>query len=235
MSKRQIVPPTEPKHSVCMLCGADIAQHFDGDSWTGCSKPAGPMFIPPMMIVLSPDMLRFVAGAVEQAALPTAPPLPEPEPESPEPEPAPEPAPETVQEPAPRRRSTPRAPKAQPGDRRRRTDTKQPERRRATDVQPSVRPARERRGVSAEPEQQSTDNSEARGRGRIAGRYMLSTKPPSKVTESIEAVYKMVKTHKRGLTVKDIATRLKMPTGTVGWAVQKLVHQGAVQYQPPGA
>lgn len=217
MSKRQ-----QTAASACVLCGADIAEHFNGDSWTGCVNPRGPMFIPPMMIVLSPEMLRFVAGAVEQVTLPTAPPLPEPEPDEDE-----DPEPEQAPEPAPVRRAT-RARRAAPGDRRQKVDETQPERRRATDA----KPRRQRKAVSADSALSNGTTDDTRGRGRIAGRYMLSDKLPTKVTESIEAVYKVVKSHKRGLTVKDIANRLSMPTGTVGWAVQKLVHQGAVQYQP---
>jgi len=69
------------------------------------------------------------------------------------------------------------------------------------------------------------------GRGRAAGLYVAGKKEPTKLTESIEKVYKTIKSARKGIGLRDISEKLGMKTGTVGWALQKLAKQHAVSYQ----
>jgi len=71
-------------------------------------------------------------------------------------------------------------------------------------------------------------------RGRVAGRYVATKKQPAKFsvyTDSIKRVHQFVLRHKRGVAMKNIAERLEMPLGTVGWALRWLMKQNAVSYQ----
>lgn len=70
-------------------------------------------------------------------------------------------------------------------------------------------------------------------RGRIAGLYVVGKKKPAKMTDSQTKVFGLVKRHKNGMGLKDIASKLDMPSGTVGWALQKLAKQGAVEHSQP--
>jgi len=107
--------------------------------------------------------------------------------------------------------------------------------RRATET-PEV-PVTTTRGRTRTETTPETKPETPRGRGRAAGVYTLAKNAPAesdlKLTDSIRAVYKQIKQHKRGISVKDLAAKLDMPSGTVGWAIQKLVRQSAVQYHPP--
>ena len=69
-------------------------------------------------------------------------------------------------------------------------------------------------------------------RGRTAGLFLTGEKKPAKTTKSIQAVYDALSKSKRGLTMKAIADKLKMPSGTVGWALRKLRQQDALAYHP---
>ena len=79
-----------------------------------------------------------------------------------------------------------------------------------------------------------TTQSAAGLRGRVAGRYVATKKQPAKFnvyTNSIKQVHQFVLRHKRGVAMKNIAERLEMPLGTVGWALRWLMKQNAVAYQ----
>lgn len=79
-------------------------------------------------------------------------------------------------------------------------------------------------------ETRETSNDTGKRRGRIPGVYMPGDKEPEKLTESIGKVFKTVRGHKRGIGLRDISAKLDMPSGTVGWALQKLIKQKAVTY-----
>lgn len=113
---------------------------------------------------------------------------------------------------------------------------------RAVSVEPAHAPTtrRARRGAPAtKPRTRVTHANRGRKvatrttgvRGRIAGRYLVGTKEPEYLTDSIGDVYKLIARHKKGLTAKDISGRLDMPMGTVGWALQMLKRSGALQYE----
>jgi hypothetical protein len=74
---------------------------------------------------------------------------------------------------------------------------------------------------------------EPKGRGRHPGLYMVTSKADPaklKMTESIDKVFRVIK-KSNGITQNDIASKLEMPTGTVGWALGKLAKQRAVARQ----
>lgn len=106
-----------------------------------------------------------------------------------------------------------------------------PERHVAQEVTPR---ATRRQRRSAENVQPAAEQ-ETRGRGRIPGVYKSGAKTPTVLTDSISRVYQFVTKHKRGAQMKDMSAKLDMPSGTVGWALRKLIQQGAVEYHPAAA
>ncbi len=72
------------------------------------------------------------------------------------------------------------------------------------------------------------------GRGKQPGRYLATGKEPSKMTQRINTVYFALKNNKRGVSAKKLSTRLKVPTGTVAWALTQLQKQGVIKHIPPG-
>jgi hypothetical protein len=67
-------------------------------------------------------------------------------------------------------------------------------------------------------------------RGRKPGRYVAGPEPKKVATDSILAVWKLLKSRKTGLKAKDVSAKLEMPMGTVGWALRHLKRQGAATY-----
>lgn len=156
----------------CIVCNATMAAHFGNDGrWTGCkvSQRRGTVFVPPVVLIVTPEMLSSL-----------------------QPQPA------------------------------------QAQRQVAQETQPRTR--RHRR--SAEVVQAAEGETQTRGRGRIPGVYKSGPKQSTVLTDSISRVYQFVAKHKRGAQMKDMSAKLDMPSGTVGWALRKLIQQGAVEYHP---
>lgn len=98
------------------------------------------------------------------------------------------------------------------------------------DEKPTERPAKTRK--QSRTTERASVSAEGRGRGRIAGVYVPAGKEPKVQTASILKVRDFIAKHKRGTTARAIADALKMPLGTVGWALQHLTNDKAVHYQP---
>lgn len=92
--------------------------------------------------------------------------------------------------------------------------------------------AKEVKGQTSEAPAVAAASDSSKRRGRVPGRYVPTGKEPSKVrTDAVMSVFRLIKGHKRGMAAKDIAERLEMPLGTVGWAMRWLVKQHAAEYQ----
>lgn len=73
------------------------------------------------------------------------------------------------------------------------------------------------------------------GRGKQPGRYVVTGKEPSNMTQRVNGIYFALKRNaKRGLSARKLSDRLKIPAGTVAWALTQLQKQGAIKHVPPG-
>lgn len=69
-------------------------------------------------------------------------------------------------------------------------------------------------------------------RGRQPGAYVATEKSTSdlKLTDSMQLIHDTLASRKRGLTAMQLADRLDMPMGTVGWALTRMQQRGAVAH-----
>jgi len=69
-------------------------------------------------------------------------------------------------------------------------------------------------------------------RGRVPGNYVATDKSTTdaKLTDSMHLIHNTLATRKRGLTAMQLAERLDMPMGTVGWALTRMQERGVVAH-----
>lgn len=92
-----------------------------------------------------------------------------------------------------------------------------------------------RRGRSVRRGRAKVRTSSNGHRGRKPGRYLVAGKKgpdERKTTESMQKIFDVLKSHKDGLGFREISALLKMPTGTVGWALTKLKDQSIIRLEP---
>lgn len=84
-----------------------------------------------------------------------------------------------------------------------------------------------------EPEVDAESTPTPSKRGRRPSRYVVATAPDAPLTGALGKVFQIVSKRKRGVEARDVAEKLHMSPGTVGWALGKLIRIGHVQHAQP--